>query len=208
MTKLDSSIAKGFAPIVTAPILVKQVKENSSETNIKSPETKKDGFIASQRRQSFEASYFARKYIAYDPSTGQAIFCETEVEMHEIQAEAANRRKQDLMLATAGDAKSIAAINASIRSQKLQLGLKEEYLSYDDDKAAVLSAARAQAGSLTVAELKLLAAEYPELNAMADEKISQAKARGVTMDLAGNMTIYEINQLAKQKLAAPTFQGA
>ncbi len=208
MTRLDTSIHKGLAQGVRASAKAAAPTQNSTETNIQNPETKKDGFIASQRRQSFEASYFARKYIAYDPSTGQAIFCETEVEMHEIQAEAANRRKQDLMLATAGDAKSIAAINASIRSQKLQLGLKEEYLSYDDDKAAVLSAARAQAGSLTVAELKLLAAEYPELNAMADEKISQAKARGVTMDLAGNMTIDEINQLAKQKLAAPTFQGA
>jgi hypothetical protein len=62
---------------------------------------------------------------------------------------------------------------------------------------------------MSVAELKLLAHDYPELNTIVDDRIAQARVRGISPDDIANMNINQIDDLAKQKLAAPpSLRGA
>lgn len=180
----------------------KAAKDSAPVADKPSAPAKTDSFKKHQY-EFFKDDIYAREFVFYDPTTGQATFCKTKEEMEERQNELLDRRKADLMLSSAGDPASLIAMQNSIRSQKLQLGLKEEYRSLEEDKAAVLNAARSQAGSMSVAELKLLAHSYPELNAIADERIAQARVRGISPEVIANMKVSEIDELAKQKLAAP-----
>lgn len=180
----------------------KAAKDSAPIADKPAAPVKTDSFKRHQY-EFFRDDIYAREFVFYDPTTGQASFCKTKEEMEERQAELLDRRKADLMLSSAGDPSSLQAIQNTIRSQKLQLGLKDEYHSLEEDKAAVLNAARSQAGSMSVAELKLLAHSYPELNAIADERIAQARVRGISPDDIANMKVSEIDELAKQKLSAP-----
>ncbi len=134
-------------------------------------------------------SYYDREFICYDPVTGEAVFYKTEEEMQAHQNEILERRKADLLLASSGSPESVSAINKSIRETKLSAGLKEDYVSLEEDKAAVINAAKTEGSSLTVAQLSVLAREYPELKSLADERISDARRRGVEDEISANMTL-------------------
>jgi hypothetical protein len=150
--------------------------------------------------QNFDDSYYGRQFIAYDPSTGKATFYKTKEEMDAALAAINDRRKQDLMLASSGSPQAVAAI---IRNNKLPTENKAAHNSYEEDSAAVLSAARSELGSLTAGELIALSSEYPELKSLADEKISHAKLRGIPPESAVNMKVSEIDEMSKQKIAPP-----
>jgi|GEM_PF-3796413 len=189
---------------IAAPMQVAATKP--AEDAAPKTEAKRDSFQRSSSK-FFQDDYFSREFVAYDPTTGQASFYKTEEEMQEHQAAILEERKASLMLASAGDPSSLQAIQNSIRSAKLQLGLKQEYLNHEEDKAAVISAAKAQAGSMTVAELKLLAQSYPELNSIVEDRIAQARVRGIAAEDIANMQVRDIDALAKQKLAAPSLSA-
>ncbi len=200
-TGINNQIRPGLE--ATKSAAAKPVDTASPEAEKPATITKKDAFHKAHDYEFFKDDLYARDFVVYDPLTGQASFYKTEEEMQEHQAAILERRKQDLMVASAGDPASLQAIQNNIRSAKLQVGLKDEYLSHDEDRAAVIAAAKSQAGSMTVSELKLLAQGYPEINSIVDDRIAQAKVRGISQEDIANMQVTEIDELAKRKLAAP-----
>lgn len=166
------------------------------------PPSVSESFAKSTTKTELPFFLDTRKFSAYDPSSGQLVFFDTREEMDVMIQSREEAKVTYMKLASAGDPKSVEAIH-KILVEKLKVGNASDYATYNEYKAAVIDAAKQQAGSMTIAELQVLAYKFPELNSIITERVAQAKARGIHPEAIVNMTAGAIDELAKQKLAAP-----
>lgn len=129
--------------------------------------------------------------IIYDPSSGKMVFYKNEEDKKQIEAGIADWKKNNLLLASAGDPASVKKIVEDI-AQRYSISSPN---FYNGNAGLISDAVKVKASAMSTAELILFTSQFPELGSILNERLASVEKAGLNPNEAFNKNGTEISQI-------------